>query len=93
MKYILEQRISTPPQQKWLNKLLGFLLVMEYKQGCENKVADALSRRLDFVSEDSDVLNPSINSPSLFLISFLCPWIKELKASYQLSTEMQQLLR
>ena len=66
---------------------------MEYKQGCENKVVDALFRRSDSVSEDLDALNPSINSPSLFLISFLCPsWIKELKTSYQLSTEMQQLL-
>ena len=66
---------------------------MEYKQGCENKVADALSRRSDFVSEDPDALNPSVNSPSLFLISFPCPsWIKELKAGYQLSTKMQQLL-
>ena len=66
---------------------------MEYKQGCENKVADALSRRSDFVSEDPDALNPSVNSPSLFFISFLCPsWIEELKASYQLFIEMQQLL-
>ena len=91
--YLLGRPFIVKTNHKWLNKLLGFLLVMEYKQGCENKVADALSRRLDFVYEDSDVLNPSINSPSLFLISFLCPWIKELKASYQLSTEMQQLLR
>ena len=67
---------------------------MEYKQGCENKVADALSRRSDFVFEDPNALNPSVNSPSLFLISFLCPsWIEELKANYQLSTKMQQLLQ
>ena len=63
--------------------------MMEYKQGCENKVVDALSRRSDSVFEDPDALNPFVNSPSLFLISFLCPsWIMELKASYQLFTEM-----
>ena len=68
--------------------------MMEYKQGCENKVVDALSRRSDSVSEDPNALNPTINSPSLFLISFLCPsWIEELKANYQLSTKMQQLLQ
>lgn len=94
LKYILEQRIATPAQQKWLTKLLGYLFVVEYKQGSENKVADALSRRSDSVSEDPATLNPSVNSPSLFLISFPCPsWIEELKASHQLSTEMQHLLQ
>ena len=68
--------------------------MMEYKQGYEKKVANALSRRSNSVSVDPDALNPFVNSPSLFLISFLCPsWIKELKASYQLSTEIQQLLQ
>ena len=30
LKYILEQRIATPTQQKWLAKLLGYLFVVEY---------------------------------------------------------------
>ena len=47
LKYILEQWIATPAQQKWLAKLLGYLFVVEYKKGCENRVADALSRRVD----------------------------------------------
>ena len=47
LKYILEQRIATPAQQKWLAKLLGYLFVVEYKKGCDNKVADALSRKMD----------------------------------------------
>jgi hypothetical protein len=47
LKHILEQRVGTPMQQKWISKLLGYNFVVEYKQGKENKVADALSRKED----------------------------------------------
>ncbi|XP_075654799.1 uncharacterized protein LOC142624966 [Castanea sativa] len=47
LKYILEQWIATPAQQKWLAKLLDYLFVVEYKKGYENKVVDALSKRVD----------------------------------------------
>lgn len=46
LKYILEQRIAIPAQQKWLAKLLGYLFIVEYKKGCENRVVDAFSRRV-----------------------------------------------
>ena len=64
--------------------------MVEYKQGCENKVVDALSRRC----EDSAVSNFDVVSPCLCLISFPSPsWIEELKATYQSSPVMQQLLQ
>jgi hypothetical protein len=44
LKYLLEQRIGTPAQQKWVSKLLGFDFTVECRKGRENKVADALSR-------------------------------------------------
>ena len=44
LKYLLEQRIRTPAQQKWISKLLGYDFSVEYKSGKTNKVADALSR-------------------------------------------------
>lgn len=44
LKHLLEQRISTPVQQKWLTKLMGYDYTVTYKQGRENSAADALSR-------------------------------------------------
>jgi hypothetical protein len=45
LKYLLEQRIDTPAQQKWVSKLLSFDFTVEYKKGRENRAADALSIR------------------------------------------------
>ncbi|GJS39012.1 putative mitochondrial protein [Tanacetum coccineum] len=44
LKYVLDQIITTPFQSKWLPKLLGFDYEIEYKNGKDNVVADALSR-------------------------------------------------
>ena len=95
LKYILEQRIATTAQQKWLTKLLGYLFVVEYKQGSENKVADALSRRSDVAVVDVDQSIVGVEPPSsLCLISFPClSWIEELKASYQSDPTMQSLFQ
>ncbi|KAK8919251.1 hypothetical protein KSP39_PZI022114 [Platanthera zijinensis] len=44
LKHFLEQRISSPLQQKWVTKLLGYDYEIEYRPGKDNRVADALSR-------------------------------------------------
>ncbi|GJU41587.1 transposon ty3-G gag-pol polyprotein [Tanacetum coccineum] len=44
LKYLLDQRITTPTHMKWLPKLMGFDYVVIYKKGSENGAADALSR-------------------------------------------------
>ena len=49
LKLLLEQRIATPAQQKWLAKLLGYAFIVEYKIGAENKVVDALLRRSNHI--------------------------------------------
>lgn len=43
--HLSDQRLHTPWQQKVFTKLLGLQYKIVYKQGSENRVADALSRR------------------------------------------------
>nr|KYP35812.1 Retrovirus-related Pol polyprotein from transposon 17.6 [Cajanus cajan] len=44
LKYILDQRLTTDFQKKWLAKLMEFDFSIEYKKGQDNVVVDALSR-------------------------------------------------
>jgi hypothetical protein len=43
LKYFLEQHISSPEEQKWVNKLFGYDYEIIYKKGKDNVVVDALS--------------------------------------------------
>ncbi|GKB02773.1 putative mitochondrial protein [Tanacetum coccineum] len=43
LKYLLEQRITTPTQMKCLPKLIGFNYDIMYKKGSENGIVDAHS--------------------------------------------------
>ncbi|CAA0840369.1 Uncharacterized mitochondrial protein AtMg00860, partial [Striga hermonthica] len=53
LKHLLEQRIVTPEQQKFVSKLIGFNFEIVYRPGCQNTVADALSRREDVAELDA----------------------------------------
>ncbi|KAJ7970165.1 Ty3/gypsy retrotransposon protein [Quillaja saponaria] len=45
LKYLLENKISTPTQQDWLIKMMGFDYEVRYRKGSANKAVDALSRK------------------------------------------------
>nr|GEX95434.1 reverse transcriptase [Tanacetum cinerariifolium] len=60
LKYLLDQRISTPTQMKWLPKLMGFDYEIEYKRGKDNVVDDALSR----IQGDAQLLHMMVSTVS-----------------------------
>ena len=53
LKYLLEQRITTQEQQKWVAKLLGYDYEILYKPGQKNYTTDALSRVVGSPSLDT----------------------------------------
>lgn len=76
--HLNEQRLSTPWQQKVFTKLLGMQYRVVYKQGHENRVADALSRR----HHEHNLYAMSVCSPQ---------WCQDVLAGY-LSDETAQSL-
>ncbi|PHT67810.1 hypothetical protein T459_27297 [Capsicum annuum] len=46
LKYLVEQRVTILLQQKGLTRLMGLDFEVQYKRGTDNRVADALSRRV-----------------------------------------------
>ena len=93
LKFLLEQRIASPAQQKWLVKLLGYAFVVEYKKGVENNVAVALSRRSDYIPMSCQQ-DESSKTSCLLLLSVPDPtWLYILKDSYSQDQFMQQLIQ
>ncbi|WVY93416.1 hypothetical protein V8G54_032504 [Vigna mungo] len=48
LRFLADRRIMGEEQQKWISKLMGFDFEIRYKPGCENRAADALSRKLQY---------------------------------------------
>lgn len=82
LKFLLEQKVGTPFQQRWLTGLLGYDFLVKYNKGAENKVAYALSRR------DSATTEFSLSILSIPVLS----WVDDLKPQYLVDPELQLLL-
>ena len=72
----MEQKISSPEQQKWVTKLLGFDFEITYKKGKENVLANALSQ-LPEQAEVSAVSLPTSN----FLEDIKMEWQEDSETS------------
>lgn len=81
LKYLLDQKISTSMQQKWLTKLLGYDYEIVYKAGQDNKVADALSRQ---------ELDPFSSAAALSVVQ--TDWLLDLKQSWSTDRDLKALI-
>lgn len=50
IKYFLEQRITTPQQQKWLIKLLGYNYSVDYRPRSQIGALDAFTLKLELLT-------------------------------------------
>jgi hypothetical protein len=81
LKYFMEQRISSPEQQKWVTKLFGYDYEITYKKGKENLVADALSRKYE-------------DEGSIFSVSFIVPdWLQAVHQEWLQDPKSSQLIQ
>lgn len=81
LKFLMEQKMLTPMQQKWLSKLLGFDYEIVYKKGIENKVADALSR----------VTNIDCSLYAMYTVA--SDLLLQLQTSWETDAGLQQLMQ
>lgn len=83
LKYLLEQLVRTPTQQKWLSKLIGYDFVVEFRVGRENLVADELSRQEDTTEKGTlwAISTPIVN------------WADQLKDIYKADPEIQTIFQ
>uniref|UniRef100_A0A1J3K9P1 Retrovirus-related Pol polyprotein from transposon 17.6 n=1 Tax=Noccaea caerulescens TaxID=107243 RepID=A0A1J3K9P1_NOCCA len=80
LKYLLEQRLNTPIQQQWLPKLLEFDYEIQYKEGKENLMADALSR-----VEGSEILHMALSVLD-------CDLLKRIQEGYNTDSDLKSLI-
>lgn len=77
-----DQRPTTPWQHKALTKLLGLDYKIVYKQGRENRVADALSRTNHGDRHELEAVTVTVS-----------PWVQTLQDSYSQDPDTQKLLQ
>lgn len=87
LTHLDDQRLSTTWQQKALTKLLGLQFKIQYRQGSDNKVADALSRRPDM---NQDSVTMQLNG--LYVSSITPSWLRQVTQGYMQDSTAQKLI-
>ena len=87
LKYLLDQKLTTALQHKWVAKLLGLDYEIQYRRGAENRLADALSRL------QTGGTTQAVQLGSCLAISTVKPvWIQELQESYNSDSQCQNII-
>jgi hypothetical protein len=86
LKHFLQQRVTSPDQQCWMAKLLGYQFEVKYKPGLENKAADALSRCYGEVELKTMISYPNWLGGKLLLDEVVNdPYVQKLRDTVQKS--------
>jgi len=80
LKYLLEQKVTTAFQSKWLSKLMGYDYEICYKKGKENTAADSLSRL------------PAAQLLTLSFSSVHTSLLEEVKVSWEQDANVQSII-
>ena len=81
LKFLLEQRITTNHQQKYIAKLFGYDFEISYKKGRENAAADALSRL------------PASEFATLMVSTPVCSLLPEIEQSWMNDAYVQAIIK
>jgi hypothetical protein len=86
LTHLDDQRLSTPWQQKAFTKLMGLQFRITYRQGTDNRVAAALSRRPNM---DQDIAEDQLNNMA---ISSVTPdWLSQVTQGYESDENTKKL--
>jgi hypothetical protein len=86
LTHLDDQRLSTPWQQKAFTKLMGLQFRITYRQGTDNRVAAALSRRPNM---DQDIAEDQLNNMA---ISSVTPdWLSQVTQGYESDENSKKL--
>ncbi|XP_070665927.1 uncharacterized protein [Malus domestica] len=91
LKYFLSQRTNTPFQQKWVAKLLGFDYEIQYRQGHDNIVADALSRVVGSSQLQEEPLSDLLECKAITYPYF--GWLDELRRGLEQDSWIQSKIQ
>jgi hypothetical protein len=91
LKYLASQKLLEGIQHKLMLKLLEFDFSIQYKKGCDNRAADALSRKFQPVEQTPTEATPPITCRAITLAT--PTWASDITTSYVGDTDYSKLLQ
>ena len=79
IKYLMSKKEAKPRLIRWVLLLQEFDLEIKDKKGCDNVIADHLSRiETSTAEEDKVILTENFPDEQLFKVSFQIPWYADI---------------